>query len=1318
MASWRNGSGGVGGAAANGAPAPARSSRGGMGGRRGGMGGGRGGGAFSSSSASSSAQRAKILPNLPLPLHNMQGLQDEYYDVFSDGRLKQMHIDNPKSPLQNYVSQRSGQAPVYESQEGFVGGGRQSSVRATVYADEVHGVIGYGDAKTQKEAEKLAALDALLQLARRGLLWEKPPSKAAANGKGAMTTDARNAVPQGPTVTLSDGSLVGAERAREFMDFYCSHFRFGKPDIQLSSDSQKVGKKTITKGWQAEMRVGGHQIGNAIGANKKQATQNLYLDTIAYLESYDPDLWKTFNATHKPGTVPGNIPHVVFKLSEEVDDEVRGVYETTKQSLVFANRPRPAGHIQPGEAGPEVPDRKKRRNDTRNQHRPPTEDAMNEKSERLMRSLEDYQVDERMAKMREQRHGLPVYQKASDVLVKIELNHVSIVMAATGSGKTTQIPQILFDDYIMQGQGSKCNIICTQPRRIAAISVAERVARERGESVGKTVGYQVRFESKTPQPNGSITFCTTGVFLRRLQSALGEEDATNTFLDSLTHIVLDEVHERDLETDLLLVVLKRLLVERKRLGRKEIKLVLMSATIDPDMFCRYFADNITGMPAPVVEVPGRSFPVERHYLEETYHHLDALRLPTQQGGWVWGEKNVREYLDRELARGGGLESMSTVRRNGGGGGGEVADFIDDLELPYPLIALMISYVINKSDDGHVLVFLPGWDEIKNVNMILEDTHSRPMMGFNFTNRDKFEVHILHSSIPVAEQQAIFEPVRHQGIRRIILATNIAETSVTIPDVVYVIDTGRVKEARYDPERHLSSLVSAWVGTSNINQRAGRAGRHRPGEAYAIFSKARYDKLNVSSTVEMKRVDLSNVVMHIKALDIPGMDVEDVLQAAIEPPAPERVRAAMDKLVMVGALDANRDLTSLGRVLLQLPVDAPVGKMCLYGAFFRCLDPALTLAAVLTNRDPWMAPPNLKDEAGAIKNSWTLADFRSDPLVTLRAYSRWDDTMKRSQWEAQRFANDNFLGKITLGQIQQVKEHLFQSMEKAGILDAILGKDAVGSEGRPAGPRRGKGGAPYRIRRYDSTLPDLNSNSSSAPMLAALIALASVPNFAVRAKEHVYRTSQDKSCMIHPSSVQHAKHTKYDEDYQGEKELYAFGEKIKNSSAPGGGGGGPTMLRNVTRLDPLTYMLFGANQLRPSADGGMLCDNWLPMKGNYDALDDVERLKAILDVCMLRVFEAIQSENGPTETGNGVECGRRLQAREVTEFEALTAGVVRVLDAYSREHREATSTSRGSTRPATPLSGPHGGGSGRNTPGGGGGGGGGRYGGGGGIALRY
>lgn len=993
------------------------------------------------------------------------------------------------------------------------------------------------------------------------------------------------------------------------------------------------------------MRVGGAKIGIGKGSSKKQATTNVYLDTVAYLVDTDPTLWHTFLTLYRPGTAVIVASPVTFLMSDGLDDELMKLYDTVRGTYLFANRPRLAGHIQAGEAAdasgrvtPIRPRHNKRHYDY-------NDDFLHRKSMEMMTSLENYQSDPKMKKLRAQRYALPVQQMASDVLVKVELNQVSIVMAATGSGKTTQLPQMILDDHIMQGEGAKCNIIVTQPRRIAAISVAERVAKERGESIGQTVGYAVRFEQRPPKKNGSINFCTTGHFLRRLQAAMTEEDQEG-YLEDVTHIIIDEVHERDIETDILLIVLRRIMAERKE-KKKEFKVVLMSATIDPSLFCKYFSNPRTGLPAPVVDIPGRSFSVQRHYLEETYARLKRLNLPLNAGGWIWEEKNVKQYLDRELA----------FRGNRGVVEGEGDDAslssIDPIEQPYPLIALMVSDIIMESDEGHVLVFLPGWEEIKTVRGILEDTRNRPIMDIDYTRSDRFEIHVLHSSIPVEDQQAIFEPPRYSGVRRIILATNIAETSITIPDVVYVIDSGKSKETHYDPNRHMQSLVSAWVGTSNVNQRAGRAGRHREGHAYSLMTKARYDSLNPSSLVAMKRENLSNIVLNIKGMNIAGTDVEELLGEAIEPPAPERVRAAVENLIDLGALDIKKELTSLGQVLAKLPTDASIGKMCLYGAFFRCLDSTLSLAAVLTERSPWVMAEAIREESVMMKSSWSHQQFPSDALATLRALKRFEELSRRGpHYEVGRFCSANFLHRGAMQTMLQVKEQLFETLRAEGILSAVLS------------PTEDSRASTSRRSDIFISMPELNVNSTSLPLLTALLAMSSTPKFAMRTKEKTFRTSQDKTCFIESASVCHPRASR-EQEYTGEKDLYAYQTKTSLSST--GTQKAPPMLRGITLIDPLVFMLFGASRMNPSQDGGMICDGWLPLTGDFGALDNVERLKNLLDVCMLRVFEAIDPDNS-----NAAPMGRskRLSETEVEEFGYLTMTLVKVLEGYAEERLES------------------------------------------------
>jgi small subunit ribosomal protein S24e len=865
------------------------------------------------------------------------------------------------------------------------------------------------------------------------------------------------------------------------MDYYCRRFGFSKPDIIFSELKTHRSHHIV---WEAVMHVSGRRIGIATGATKKAAQTNCYFDVTQYLETCDPALWSTFSKEVAEGKDFSVAPRVLFRMSEGLEDKIQILCADIRMSTLYQNRPSVSTHVLTT-----VTSSNPRPYHTSNL--PLSLESHDAKSLRLSEQRQRHLVDPLLESMRSTRNSLPVYAHAADILTHIRENEVIICMATTGSGKTTQIPQLILDDYISRGNGASCNIVCTQPRRLAAISVAERVAKERGEIIGRgSIGYQVRFEAKLPEPHGSVTFCTTGIFLKRMQSAL-QDNGPQGYLDDITHVVVDEVHERDVDTDLLLVVLKRLLADRKAKG-KPLKVVLMSATIDPTLFQQYFPDEL-GRPARVIEVPGRSFPVEQRFLDDFIADMssDPHARP------VFAEESVSKYLHRELGPNIPSSIASylqpvTAKRSVAEAEGTREE---DLELPHALIALAICHVLLKSEEGHVLVFLPGWDEIQALNRQLLERK----LGLPLNDTTSYSIHLLHSSIPLAEQQLIFEPPP-PGIRRIILSTNIAETSVTIPDVVYVVDTAKVKELRYDPTRHMSSLVSAWVGSSNLKQRAGRAGRHRPGEYFGILGRKRVEGLHPYQVVEMKRVDLTNVVMHVKALDFPGMAVEEVLAAAIEPPAPDRIEVAMLDLQMVGAIDDKQNLTPLGRLLLQLPVDVQVGRLVLYGSFFRCLDQALTLAALMTNREPFVSPMHLKAEAAAAKRSWSLpaSEFRSDALAALRAYNAWWSMQSRGEYaSANRFCSDNFLSKPTLLMIDRIKKQLLTSLHHAGVLDISAG-----------------GGVQPLGRGGSVVVPtELDVNGDSEPLLAALIAIASQPKFAIRTGESTFRTRLDKVSYI-------------------------------------------------------------------------------------------------------------------------------------------------------------------------------------------------------------
>ncbi|KAJ3779234.1 hypothetical protein FB446DRAFT_711436 [Lentinula raphanica] len=1063
-------------------------------------------------------------------------------------------------------------------------------------------VIGVGDGPSETEARKVATLALLCELQQRKMLY---PSKA-----DKKSTELK--------VTLTDGASIEYEEARNFMDYYCHRYHFAPPEMTYTN---------VGSDWETVMAVDGRKIGMGIATSKKLSMQRCYLDVVQYLERCDPELWKDF----KNRAAIGHIQRVTLHLTHDLKSRVRDLIVDLRSSDLYKNRPALAqGTITDTS------------NEMGTRYRVPNRFVLAEKSRELSQRQKQYNEDPLLERMRTTRAALPVYSRSNEILSAIETNDVTILMAATGSGKTTQVPQLLLDSFIEKGSGAECNILCTQPRRLAALSVAHRVANERGEQLGRSVGYVVRFEAKPPEPNGSINFCTIGIFLKMLQTALTEGRGE---LDSVTHIVVDEVHERDVDTDLLLVVLKRLMDDRKA-RNKPLKIILMSATIDPTLFQNYFPDD-RNMPAPVVEVPGRTFPVQRHYLEDFFRRVSSGPME-----WIFNEDSVVKYAIRELGVQALPPSVSTqkfdlARIN--------TESESDIEIPYSLIAATIAHVLEKSDSGHVLTFLAGWDDISAVQKILLNPPGPLPIDFN---SPKYSIHLLHSSVPLAEQQVIFDPPP-EGVRRIILATNIAETSVTIPDVVYVVDSARLKEQRFDPEKHISSLVSAWVGSSNLNQRAGRAGRHRPGEYYGVLSRKHAESLQPYQTVEMSRVDLSNVVMHIKALNFPGMSVEEVLEATIEPPQSERVAAAMKTLQMVGAIDDHKNLTSLGRVLLQIPVDVQVGRLVLLGSFFRCLDQALTLAALLTNRDPFLSPMHMKEAAAAAKNKWCPPGIKSDPLTALRAFNAWDELQSQRQYQsANRFTVENFLSKPTLLLIQKLKTHLLQSLYSAGVIDISAG-GGLGDRSR------------YEIP------PELNQNGDSMSLLASLISISCQPKFAVRASEKIWRTQTERATMIHPSSVNHPKHLEGIQDFS--RQIVAFVEKRRNVSA---GNTSSTFLVGTTRVEPLLFVLFGAHRVEKDEQGLML-DGWINLIGNLDTLDDVYDVRKYLDSCMSRVFEGIvmgrrkhrnlkvlpREEDAVLESGDDEMDANRdysLSPTEVKELDLLSRDVVNILNQYSSE----------------------------------------------------
>lgn len=560
-----------------------------------------------------------------------------------------------------------------------------------------------------------------------------------------------------------------------------------------------------------------------------------------------------------------------------------------------------------------------------------------------LRAAQDHDAEWRA--LCKQRADLPVTVLRDQVLDAVASAQVSMVSGATGSGKSTQVPQFLLEDAIAKGKGAAARIVVTQPRRLAATSLAARVAAERGEaagsrgstpavagSPGNCVGHHVRGD-RSASGDTSIVFVTVGILLRQLQSGVPA---------GITHIVVDEVHERSADTDFLLCTLKRLLSQ----GAK-VRVVLMSATMQASTFARYFS-SVTGS-VPLVDVPGRTFPVRDLYLDDM---LEA-------GAWQPTGKLRRTADDGSVAIAAG-----EVMRAG---------------LDFTTLAAAVRWTMRTElggTDGAVLVFMPGVPEIRRLARVLADVSGIQLLQ-------------LYGGAPAGDQAAAFRPAR-RGLRKVVLSTNVAETSLTLPDVTVVIDSCRVKQTEYDPVKGLAALTETWASQAACNQRKGRAGRVRPGTAVRMVSRAAWTKLAAHTAPEVARMPLEGLALQTMAL---GLGQPDKILSQLPTPAPgTAVLSAIAHLRQLGAIQGKPgdiSLTSLGTSLSRLPIDPRLGKLLVLSTLFQVVAPVLTIAAALIGRSPFRNPGPDRGRQAAVDaaKSQVMWD-RSDHLTLVAAWQRW------------------------------------------------------------------------------------------------------------------------------------------------------------------------------------------------------------------------------------------------------------------------------------------------------------------------------------------
>ncbi|XP_022600321.1 probable ATP-dependent RNA helicase YTHDC2 isoform X1 [Seriola dumerili] len=819
------------------------------------------------------------------------------------------------------------------------------------------------------------------------------------------------------------------------------------------------------------------------------------------------------------------------------------------------------------------------------------------------------------------RRSLPVHERQEEIVQLIKGNRVVLVVGETGSGKTTQIPQFLLDECSRNGE--PCRIFCTQPRRLAAIAVAERVAAERGESVGQTVGYHIRLESRV-SPKTLLTFCTSGVFLRTLMAG----DAS---LTTVTHVIVDEVHERDGLTDFLLTKMRDVLQKIPSL-----KLILSSAALDTDLFLQYFGS------CPVIHLKGRQFEVQELFLEDVlrmtgfdskdktkYKEETQRKEKKQRRLTEWckavesscgdekqrspqsvpgvlqdnscldrgdtsfnkltdtGSEQLEPWLLKEMdscissvflgedqdafiqlfnlilyegvnvdythsetgatplmvaAGRGFLTHMEQLLNMGAdisikaSNGWTALDFakhfqqteaadllkssiplreassldessllqcdsaelsteeqellrlyhhsFDDEWVDLDLIMDLLHNICSTTGDGAALIFLPGYDDI----VALRDRILYDDKRFSF-HSDRFQVFTLHSDMQTLDQKKAMKTAP-PGVRKIILSTNIAETSITINDVVFVIDSGKVKEKSFDTLSHVSMLKTVWISKASALQRKGRAGRCRPGVCFHLFSRLRFNNMLEFQVPQLLRMPLQELCLQTKLLAPSSSPVTEFLSKAPQPPPAHAIRNAVHMLKTIDAMDQYEDLTDLGYHLADLPVEPHLGKMVLSAVVLKCLDPILTIACTLAYRDPFVLPAQGSQKRAALhcRKRFTSSSF-SDHMALLRAFQAWQKA--RSEGWERSFCEKNFLSQATMDMILGMRTQLLGQLRAIGFV-------------------RARGGSDIR---------DVNLNSENWAVVKAALVAGMYPNLVhLNQETSLLSSNREKKVHFHPTSI--------------------------------------------------------------------------------------------------------------------------------------------------------------------------------------------------------
>ncbi|KAG5494055.1 hypothetical protein JKF63_01889 [Porcisia hertigi] len=833
-------------------------------------------------------------------------------------------------------------------------------------------------------------------------------------------------------------------------------------------------------------------------------------------------------------------------------------------------------------------------------------ETMAKESARLLEQLQRRSTDPvYLDKFATRRAQLSIAEHKQEILDSIRNNPVTIICGTTGCGKTTQVPQYILDEEILKGKGGSCSIVVTQPRRLSAVSIAQRVAAERLEPLEESTGYIIRFDARQGR---HITFVTTGLLLRIMQS--------DALLGKYTHIIIDEIHERDIYSDFVLTLLRQVLEKRP-----DLRVVLMSATLQAGDFQAYF----TG--APLIQVEGQVFPVKEYFLEDlvpfAHEHNVMTPLLKEAATVLESDQNRRHDISGQPSIFGARTPTSASSED------SVAATIArprygileaSTPIDYPTILFAVEQALRMIDltDSSILVFLPGWDEIRRALDVLERNTS-------------YYVLPLHSAVSAEGQLKCFLPAP-PGKVKIILSTNIAESGVTIDDVGVVIDTGRMKQLTYatrmrsfsprsDPQGYdstrvedatttpsrsevpedaqgkYSHLMHIYASRANCVQRRGRVGRTRPGLCIRLYSREHFRNLHEFQTPELLRTPLDTLCLTILKLGVGAPP--QLLKKAMEPPLETEVEGAMKRLYDLGATDERGELTPLGHRLAKLPVEPTTGKTILLGAAFRCLDTALTIAATAENG---VFARSFDMRASSRLHREDLScDTLSDILASVNGYNFWVSLLRKE-------AQGQMAVQVKARQLS-VPALMQATLLKRQYCNLLVEDGFIGEESKAPTPTNGG-----RLSRDDMVFIESSEHSRNAfdvGLSKCLLSAGALPKVAMITGPHVLRTLfENYIIMMNDTVLRMSGLTETSNPYV----IYSGLMKIPDKET--------LMAHHLTSVSLWSVLLMSTRSTRIDYDQELqlgIVSEWIFFRASYATIELVRRFKALLDCRLSRKF---------------------------------------------------------------------------------------------------